>query len=133
MQATIHPSLREKLDSDALGPFDVVIDFAQLPSSSEIEALGLELDGSTARGRLSREQILAIASFPQVKSINLTDQPVAHRNPEPSDPKLGASLQLAMEEKRGPSSMSSSPSTGPLSTCRQSRGCRYAMIWGSDA
>ena len=100
MQASIQSSLREKLDSDALGPFDVVIDFAQLPSSAEIQALGLELDGATARGSLSREEILAIASFPQVKSIALTNRPLPRRKAEPSGSKLGASIRLAIEETR---------------------------------
>jgi hypothetical protein len=99
MPATIHPSLRAKLDARVLGPFDVVVDFAQLPSSSEIQALGLELDGVTARGRLSREQILAVASFPQVKSIALTDQPLPRQKPEPTGSKLGASLRHALEDK----------------------------------
>jgi hypothetical protein len=99
MPATIQPSLREKLDTHVLGPFDVLIDFAQLPSSSEIQALGLELDGATARGRLSREQILAIASFPQVKSIALSDQPLARKRPEPSGSRLGASLRHALEDE----------------------------------
>ena len=99
MPATIHPLLRAKLDARVLGPFDVVIDFAQLPSFSEIQALGLELGVDTARGRLSRDQILAIASFPQVKSIALTDQPLPRRKPEPSGSKLGGSLRLAIEDK----------------------------------
>ena len=79
MPATIQPALHKQLEARALGPFDVVIEFAQLPSADELQALGLELDGASARGRLNREQILAIASFPQVRSIGLTDQPIAPR------------------------------------------------------
>ena len=39
MQAVVQSSL-QKLDADALRPFDAVIDFARLPSFSEIQALG---------------------------------------------------------------------------------------------
>ena len=97
MSTKIDPALQEKL-SAGIDPLTVEIEFSQLPSAKELQALGLQTDGKIAWGRVSREKILAIASLTQTRTIRLSDRLVA---PSPSvapDSRLGPRLQQALND-----------------------------------
>jgi len=81
------------------GPEDwlyvVEIELSQPPADADLEALGLNCEGSLVWGRLSRSRIEALAQVPQVLAIRLSDRP-APASSAPAEAVIGAPLQMEL-------------------------------------